>query len=207
MRYFSPSHNRRRHLRPPDLYEYFVDSFWFEAADLEKETINAPLRGSHSADVVIIGGGFTGLSAGYNISRRFPDRKIVLLEGACCGYGASGRNGGFCVTTDWIDGIEDLGPEDRQKALDVSSYGLEQIKELARDHAVDCDLEENGLLDVAFNAKQLRRLEESHTFYKAVGLESTLVQGDDLAAEIRSPVFKARQRSPPPIPKTTTDSL
>jgi len=61
MKYFSNSHNRSKNLRPPDLYEYFVDNFWFKAADLENQKINGPLRGSHKADVVIIGGGYTGL--------------------------------------------------------------------------------------------------------------------------------------------------
>lgn len=69
MRNFSPTHKRGQNLRPPDLYEYFVDNFWFKAADLENQRINEPLRGSHSADVVIVGGGFTGLSAAYNIRK------------------------------------------------------------------------------------------------------------------------------------------
>jgi len=94
---------RTKRLRPPDLYEYSIDNFWFKAAGLEDQKINEPLRGSHTADVVIIGGGYTGLSSAYNIQRKFPEKKIVLLEGACCGYGASGRNGGFCVATSLID--------------------------------------------------------------------------------------------------------
>ena len=53
MKYFSRSHNRVQNLRPPDLYEYFVDNFWFNAAGLENQKINEPLRGSHNADVVI----------------------------------------------------------------------------------------------------------------------------------------------------------
>jgi len=98
-----PSPKRGSNLRPPDLYEYFVDNFWFKAADLENQKINEPLRGSHKADVVIVGGGFTGLSSAYHIQEKFPGKKIVLLEGACCGYGASGRNGGFCINTSLLD--------------------------------------------------------------------------------------------------------
>ena len=88
MKYFSKSFSSRRNLRPPELYEYFVDNFWFKTADLENEKINEPLRGSRKADIAIIGGGYTGLSAAYNLNQRFPDKKIILLEGACCGYGA-----------------------------------------------------------------------------------------------------------------------
>jgi len=41
--------------RPPDLYEYFLDNFWFETVDLYHQKINPPLKGSHKADIVIIG--------------------------------------------------------------------------------------------------------------------------------------------------------
>ena len=114
------------------MYEYSIDNYWFRTVDLENQPVNPPLRGNRTADVVIIGGGFTGLSAAYNISRKFPDKKIVVVEGARCGYGASGRNGGFCITTDWIDGLEDLEGEERQKALRVASHGLEPDQ--ASDH-------------------------------------------------------------------------
>ena len=124
MKYFSRSHNRSRNLRPPDLYEYFVDNFWFKSVDLENQKINEPLRGSHKADVVVVGGGFTGLSAAYHIRQKFPEKKIVLLEGACCGYGASGRNGGFCIATDLLGEAGNVNSEVRQKNVEVSLYGL-----------------------------------------------------------------------------------
>ena len=69
MKYFSPVYKPGKNLRPPDLYEYFVDNFWFKAADLENQKINEPLRGSHKADIVIVGGGYTGLSSAYNIQK------------------------------------------------------------------------------------------------------------------------------------------
>ncbi len=87
MKYFSQSHNRGRNLGPPDLYGYYVENFWFKTIDLENQKINEPLRGNHNADIVIVGDGYTGLSAAYSIQKGRPDKKIVLLEGACCGFG------------------------------------------------------------------------------------------------------------------------
>jgi len=191
LKYFSRSSGKGPQLRPPDLYEYSIDNYWFRTVDFESQPSHAPLRGSHKADVVIVGGGYTGLAAAYQIHHRFPDKKIVLLEGARCGYGASGRNGGFCVTTDWIDGLEDLEPEQRRQALDVASWGLRQIKQLIAEHGLDCDLEENGMLDVALTDKQVRGLADEHAWYGRLGLESTWLEGDELRAEIDSPVFKA----------------
>jgi glycine/D-amino acid oxidase-like deaminating enzyme len=187
MKYFSRSHNRSQNLRPPDLYEYFVDNFWFKAADLENQKINEPLRGSHNTDVVIIGGGYTGLSAAYHIRAKYPEKKIMLLEGACCGFGASGRNGGFCIATDLLGETQDVDPELRQKNLDVSSYGLKFIKRMIEEHGVECDFEENGMLGVALNEKHLRELEAYQDRLRFFGLDSTLLRGKDLKAEINSP--------------------
>ncbi len=195
MKYYSRSHNRGENLKPPDLYEYFVDNFWFEEADLENQKVNEPLRGSHKADVVIVGGGYTGLSAAFHIRQNYPEKQIVLLEGACCGYGASGRNGGFCIATSLLD-WEQKDPEIRQKSVRVSMYGLEFIKRMIVEHGVDCDFEENGMLEVAMDAKQVRKLEALRSGLKSFGLESTLLQGKDLEGEIRSPLFVAGLKEP-----------
>ena len=186
---FFPTY-RGENLRPPDLYEYFVDNFWFKAVGFEERIINEPLRGSHTADIVIVGGGFTGLSAAYNIQKKFPDKKIMILEGACCGYGASGRNGGFCVTTGLIDWNQ-TDPEQCSNNLEVSSYGLEQIKMLISNHGIECDLEESGMLEVALNDKQIKSLQDYSIELRKFGLDSNLIQGKELEQEIKSPQFKA----------------
>jgi len=180
----------KRNLRPPDLYEYSIDNFWYKTIDLENLKINEPLRGSHSADIVIIGGGFTGLSSAYHLRQKFPDKQIVILEGAFCGYGASGRNGGFCITTGLIDWNQ-KDSEQRQKDLEVSSFGINFIKKLIVTHGLDCDFAENGMLSVALNEKQARALEEHKKELGLFGLASTLIQGQELEAEIRSPLFVA----------------
>ena len=191
MKVFPQGRTGSQSLRPPDLYEYFIDNYWFKTVDLENQKINEPLRGSHHADVVIVGGGFTGLSSAYHIKQKFPEKHIVLLEGACCGYGASGRNGGFCIVTDLIRELDDPDPEVRQQNLEVSFYGLNFIKRMIAEHGVKCDLEENGMLGVALNDKQARALEAYKNRMEGFGLDSTLLYGDDLKSEISSPLFVA----------------
>jgi hypothetical protein len=63
MKNFTPVYKKRLGLKPQAIYEYYLDNFWFKTVNLENEKINGPLRGSHLVDIVIIGGGFTGLSA------------------------------------------------------------------------------------------------------------------------------------------------
>jgi len=190
MKYFSPPTTRHQGLKPPALYEYFIDNFWFKSAGLENERINAPLRGAHKADVVIIGGGYTGLSAAYNIQKKFPEKKIMLLEGACCGYGASGRNGGFCIATSLLD-ADCKDPETHKRNLDVSLYGIEQIKACIADHGLDCDFEENGMLDVAMNEDQCKVMEADFHFLKALGIDAEILRGKALEKEIKSPRYTA----------------
>ncbi len=196
MKYFSHSHTRGQNLRPPDLYEYFVDNYWFKSVDLENQKINEPLRGSHKADVVIIGGGYTGLSSAYHIKEKFPEKHVVLLEGACCGYGASGRNGGFCIATDLISKAGDIAPETLQENLDVSFYGLNFIKKMISEYGVECDFEENGMLDIALTEKHIQGLEEWKDELKSFGLDSTLLLGEALESEVKSPRFIAGLKNP-----------
>jgi glycine/D-amino acid oxidase-like deaminating enzyme len=196
MKQFTSSPKFGNYLRPSDLYEYSIDNFWFKAAKLDEEKINEPLRGSHTADVVIIGGGYTGLSSAYNIHKKFPDKKIVLLEGACCGYGASGRNGGFLITTDLINEYEIDDPQLLQDRIDVSFYGLKQVKQVIAEHGVDCDLQETGMLNVAFSENQARSLREYNENLQSIGLESRFLVGEEVEVELKSPRVIAAQVIP-----------
>ncbi len=184
--------------RPPDLYEYFLDNFWFKSVDLENQKINAPLKGNHKADVVIIGGGFTGLASAYHLMRKFPEKKIVLLEGACCGYGASGRNGGF--VDPGVPGlghyIEKSGLELGRRAFDASLYGIEQIKRMVSEHGIECDFEETGVFRAATNEEQAKLLEKEHQTYRGMGLDAAFVQGKELKDNVNSPRYVAGMHFP-----------
>ena len=76
---------------------YQEKSYWLEALP-EPIKPNPALEGTHTVDVVIIGGGYTGLSTGYHLKKLNPALDVRLLESDVCGYGASGRNGGFSMT-------------------------------------------------------------------------------------------------------------
>jgi glycine/D-amino acid oxidase-like deaminating enzyme len=177
--------------RPPELYEYFVDNFWFDSIDLYGQAINAPLQGSQQADIVILGGGFAGMASAFHLARRFPERRIVLLEGACCGYGASGRNGGFADTGFLGFGAlyEREGPEAARAVYDATLLGLEQIRMLVAEHGVECDLELNGSLTLATDESQMQGFEEAKRRYDNMGLDSRLLDQDELRGSIRSERF------------------
>ena len=69
-------------------------SFWQQTVSVEP---GDALEGDTRCDVVVLGGGYTGLSTAYELKRAAPDLDVVVLERAVVGHGASGRNGGFLM--------------------------------------------------------------------------------------------------------------
>jgi gamma-glutamylputrescine oxidase len=99
----------------------------------------APAKGALQADVCVVGGGFTGLSAALHLARRGYD--VVLLEAQRVGFGASGRNGGQAGMGQRVeqDALERMvGREDARALWDMGRDAVALVRELARDPAVDC---------------------------------------------------------------------
>jgi glycine/D-amino acid oxidase-like deaminating enzyme len=177
--------------RPPKLYEYFVDNYWFESANLYDDRINPPLKGRQHVDIAIVGGGFAGMSTAYNLARRLPGQRIVVLEGARCGYGASGRNGGFAdVGQPGVDYVyETQGPEAARAYYDATRLGLEQIQTFAHEYGVDCELELTGSTMLAAEEGHLEQLIEQKQRYDQMGIRTELIDRDELRRKVNSDRF------------------
>jgi glycine/D-amino acid oxidase-like deaminating enzyme len=121
----------------------------------------ASLAADLDADAVVVGGGLTGLSAAYYLRQAMPGKRVVLLEAAVCGNGASGRNGGMVLTM-----TEDRYMRLQDPALDRRIYELTAgniafLQGLARQQGVDCELEQNGALQTLCRRGQV---EEARAF-------------------------------------------
>jgi gamma-glutamylputrescine oxidase len=106
----------------------------------------AELQGETEADVAVIGGGYTGLSAALNLAER--GYQVVLIDQARIGWGASGRNGGQINTGLRKGPVELIARygKDRAKALfDLAEEGRAIIRERAARHRIRCDLKANTL--------------------------------------------------------------
>jgi glycine/D-amino acid oxidase-like deaminating enzyme len=179
--------------RPPSLYEYYVDSYWFETSGLRGDPLRPPLRGDARTDVAIVGGGFTGLATAIAVARRQPGRRVLLLEGARCGYGASGRNGGFVDVT--YAGFQDFAaehpPEVARGVYDSIATGLAAIERLVDEHGVHCDLERNGSLIMASSDFQLEALEGARATLAAMGVPARMVDGAEFQNLVHTERFRA----------------
>ena len=79
------------------MHEFSGVSFWHDSIGADEwGPARPPLAGDVLADVAIVGGGYTGLWTAYYLLQRDPTLKVVVLEATAVGFGASGRNGGWC---------------------------------------------------------------------------------------------------------------
>lgn len=184
--------------RPPDLYESYVDSHWFDTSGLREDPLRPPLRGASKADVAIVGGGFTGLATAIAVARRQPERRVAVLEGARCGYGASGRNGGFAdvMYAGLPAFVASHPPEVARGVYDVIATGLAAIERLVTQDGVTCDLERNGGVRLAATDAQRTQLEDAHANLLRLGVAARLVDGADLTAIVRTERFRAALLTP-----------
>ena len=121
----------------------------------------APLKGATKADVCIIGGGYTGLSAALHLAQ--AGRDVVLLEAQRVGFGASGRNGGQLGTGQRADQDELehlLGDQQAAKLWDLSQDAVSLVKDLIAKHQIDCYLKPG----VAHTASTQRDVDELHKY-------------------------------------------
>ncbi|MBI5896994.1 MAG: FAD-dependent oxidoreductase [Desulfobacterales bacterium] len=173
--------------------DYRSKSWWLET--LPEEIIaNPPLEGRATADVAIIGGGYTGLSTAYHLKRIRPDLDVRLVESDVCAYGASGRNGGFSMTLFGLTkGITKFRFDD-QKAKAAHIYmenAVDYLHEVITRNAIDCDYERSGYLLVGTSPAQVKRIEHDFQIMERWGLGG--VERWDrprLAAEFNTEAYK-----------------
>ncbi|HBY93832.1 MAG TPA: oxidoreductase [Chloroflexi bacterium] len=144
--------------------------FWHETVDFSRP--NPPLIGTTDADVAIIGGGYTGLSTALELKRAEPGLRVALLESHLCGYGASGRNGGFAMA---LFGLTmelvklRFGHEAVHEAQTFMDQAVENVGRLVREEQINCDYERTGLMTVATSPGGARRLQRETALANALG--------------------------------------
>ncbi|MFF0216472.1 NAD(P)/FAD-dependent oxidoreductase [Streptomyces vinaceus] len=147
-------------------------SFWYATDQTAPHRPpRAPLTGHATADVVIVGGGYTGLWTAYYLKTAAPDLRVTVLEQKFCGYGASGRNGGWLYNG--IAGRDRYAQlHGHQAALRLQQAMNDTVTEVidtAAKESIDADIHRGGVLEVARTPAQLSRLKAFHAAELAFG--------------------------------------
>ncbi|MBB0232661.1 NAD(P)/FAD-dependent oxidoreductase [Streptomyces calidiresistens] len=163
---------------------------WLDSPDRPEP--EPPLSGDERTDLLVVGGGYSGLWAALIAKEREPDRDVVLIEGREIGWAASGRNGGFCsasLTHGLGNGLA-RWPDEIRELERLGAANLDAIAEAVRRYDIDCDFERTGEITVAtapHHLEELRSLRDDARHLDLAGFD--LLDRDEMRAEVNSPTF------------------
>ncbi|HEX9770118.1 MAG TPA: FAD-binding oxidoreductase, partial [Kiloniellales bacterium] len=131
-----------------------VTGYWLREALGGKPLEMEELAGEQRADVAILGGGFTGLWTALRLKALEPALDVAIVEKNFCGSGASGRNGGFCMS--WSHKVPTLvklcGAQEGLRLYRATADGVGAIGAFCRDHGIAAEFRHDGWLWAASNA-------------------------------------------------------
>lgn len=145
----------------------------------------SPLKGKSNADVAIVGGGYTGLSAALHLAERGAN--VVLLEAAEIGFGGAGRNVGLINAGMWVmpdNFSSELGEDYGERALELLGNGPYLVREMIAKHGIACELETNGTLHCAVGQDGMTELEERARQWQKRGAPVTVLDAAETERRI-----------------------
>ena len=153
-------------------------SLW-EAVSPPRST-SVHLKGSIKTDVVIIGGGFTGLSAALHLAQY--GHKVVLLEGKTIGWGGSGRNNGQVIPVlagSEPDGLEARFGESGERFVELVRDSADYLFKLAKAEGIECEAEQSGWFQPAHTVDYVRLSEMRCKAWSKRGAPCELLDGKE----------------------------
>jgi glycine/D-amino acid oxidase-like deaminating enzyme len=166
-----------------------LESYWLDTAPPFATACEGPVDGL--ADVVVIGAGFTGLSAALALGKR--GASVTVVDAGRVGGGASGRNGGQVntgVAQDFVALAAQLGIERASACYRAFADAVDTVERLIREEQIDCDYLATGKLKLASKPHHLAHLEKTADLIRrTVDTDIELIDGDRIRSEVQSDSF------------------
>jgi glycine/D-amino acid oxidase-like deaminating enzyme len=156
---------------------------------------STPLEGDAIADVVVLGGGYTGMWTAWFLKERDPSMDVVLLEQETCGSGPSGRNGGFC--SGFWDDLPNLtrrfGDVEALRVAETAQRSVDEIEAWCASHGVDAWFTRGGHLTIATSSAQdgaWQKLVDEADRLGVADARFEVLTAAEVRARCASPVFR-----------------
>ncbi|MDC1155187.1 FAD-dependent oxidoreductase [Candidatus Pelagibacter sp.] len=149
--------------------------------DLNPRNNIKTLSSDFSCEWLIIGAGYTGLSAARKLSHLYPNQQIILVDAQLAGEGASSRNSGYLVDTTLNDGFtSNKELENYKKKADIYKLGIQSVKKFIKEYQVDCDWNECGKYFASSQDEDKKILENFSETLSKLGFKHNLLINKDL---------------------------
>ena len=149
--------------------------------DLNKRSNVKILEKNESCDWLIVGAGYTGLSAARKLSELHPDQKIIIIDAQLAGEGASSRNSGYLVDTTLNDGFtSNKELNNYKKKADIYALGINAVKKFINEYQVDCDWNECGKYFASSKKEDEKILRNFSVTLSKLGYEHNLLSNNEL---------------------------
>ena len=143
------------------------------------------LEQDQDCDWLIIGAGYTGLSAARKLSQLNHNQKIILVDAQLAGEGASGRNSGYLVDTTLNDGFtSNKQLDDYKKKTDIYKLGINTVKKFIKEYQVDCDWNESGKFFASSKIQDKKILNKFSKTLTTLGFQNNLLSKDELTKKL-----------------------
>ena len=134
---------------------------------------------------LIIGAGYTGLSAARKLGQLYPNQQIFIVDAQLAGEGASSRNSGYLVDTTLNDGFtSNKELENYKKKADIYKLGIEAVKKFIKEYQVDCDWNECGKYFASSKKEDQKILENFSETLSKLGFEHNILFNKDLTKRL-----------------------
>ena len=138
-----------------------------------------------SCEWLVVGAGYTGLSAARKLGHLYPKQKILLVDAQLAGEGASSRNSGYLVDTTLNDGFtSNKELENYKKKADIYKLGIEAVKRFIKEYQVDCDWNECGKYFASSKEEDQKVLGNFSETLSKLGFEHNILFNKDLAKRL-----------------------
>ena len=149
--------------------------------DLNKRSNIKILEKNESCDWLIVGAGYTGLSAARKLSELHPNQKIIIIDAQLAGEGASSRNSGYLVDTTLNDGFtSNKELNNYKKKTDIYALGINAVKKFINEYQVDCDWNECGKYFASSKKEDKKILRNFSDTLSKLGYEHNLLSNNEL---------------------------
>jgi glycine/D-amino acid oxidase-like deaminating enzyme len=153
--------------------------------DLITRTNIKTLQSNDDCEWLIIGAGYTGLSAARKLGQLYPNQKIILVDSQLAGEGASSRNSGYLVDTTLNDGFtSNKELNNYKKKTDIYDLGIQVVKKFINEHQVDCDWNECGKYFASSKKEDVKILRNFSDTLTKLGFEHNLLSDNELSKRL-----------------------